>query len=479
MMVSLKKFDERPVLAVLCFAMAAGMFWHFHPGAMSPDSFTILAQARSGVWEDGAPPFMAAIWGILDRAWPGPAGLLMLNLLLFYGGLFLVFCALSARHARTWPWLVLLGLFPPIVGILGAIWTDVMMAAFFSAGIGLFLVSTNCKDHLRNVSGCVALLLLACGAAVRHNGAAAMLPLIVTGLYLVRLRTDAYPAIMRRVVGSIVMGSLLALMIFGLNNMMSRRLVDTHRYFWRVAAVYDIAGASYESQRDLFSPELFPNNSLSDINALYSPRSVTPLVTGEQVHLLPGETPRSGRPFDPALLPMATNPMLLLNWRNVILQHPAAFLKHRWHVFHSLITRSPWGLWAPVFDAIYANDMGVKPRDSVPGIYFDKVKSLAYHSRVFEPCWYLLIAALMVIPCYLMGLRRGNPMLLASAGLFASGLLHMMSLYFLAASADYRFSHWLVTSTSLGCIILVLERRKIAKKTKVAPILPSHSVHPV
>jgi hypothetical protein len=68
------KTDKNAVatlLILLIITMAMQVYLHFAPGAMSPDSFTILAQARSGIFEDGHPPLMAAIWRLLELIEPG------------------------------------------------------------------------------------------------------------------------------------------------------------------------------------------------------------------------------------------------------------------------------------------------------------------------------------------------------------------------------------------------------------------------
>src|ERR1051325_2140122 len=57
----------------------------FYPGVMSPDSFDQWEQGRAWAFNDVHPPVMSALWGLMDRVWAGPAGMLLLHNALFWG----------------------------------------------------------------------------------------------------------------------------------------------------------------------------------------------------------------------------------------------------------------------------------------------------------------------------------------------------------------------------------------------------------
>lgn len=115
--------------------------------------------------------------------------------------------------------------------------------------------------------------------------------------------------------------------------------------------MYDIASVSFWERSYLFYPGLFDGNSLGDFDKLYSPRSLTPLLIGEQVHVLLGQNVEKARAFDVHLIPTSQNSNLLANWADVITDHPLSYFKHRLDVFLALVTRFSWGLWAPEFDS--------------------------------------------------------------------------------------------------------------------------------
>lgn len=453
------------VILLFCaaFSIGAWVFFHFKPGALSPDSLLILKQARTGVFEDGHPPLMAVIWRWVDRIIPGSMGMLLLNLILFYGGLFLVYVWGGFRYKYyALPMLIIAGLFPPIIGILGVIWVDIMMAGFFLSSIGIFLFGF-CIHRERGGGGFffLALLLISMGMAVRHNGAAAAFPLIVFFLYQGIGRQS--PAL-RRVIFSLVGAVGVTVLVFFGARQVSVWIVDEPKYFWRVGALYDIAGVSFRERNYLFNAGLFEENSLEDIDRLYSPRSLTPLLIGEQVHALPGQPVEKARAFNVHLIPPSQNSNLLANWFDVIAKHPAAYLAHRFDVFRSLVTRSPWGLWAPVFEVVYPNDLGVAERVAPHSVYFDQVRLLALESRVFVPLIYICLCAIGVFPTLMLGLIFKNDALLLSSALYGSGFGHMAGLFFFAGSADFRYSHWMITASALGTSFVLLEIVRALKK---------------
>jgi hypothetical protein len=63
----------------------------------------------------------------------------------------------------------------------------------------------------------------------------------------------------------------------------------------------------------------------------------------------------------------------------------------------------------------------------------------------------------MLLPTLVLGLQLKNDALLLSTALYGSGLAHMAGLFFLACSADFRYSHWMITASTLGTSFVLLE----------------------
>jgi hypothetical protein len=453
------KTDKNAVatlLILLIITMAMQVYLHFAPGAMSPDSFTILAQARSGIFEDGHPPLMAAIWRLLELIEPGATCMLLFDLILFYIGLATIYLwALEKYGVGVLPAALTVGLFPPIISILGVIWADLTMAGFFLAAVGINLTGCASKKRRFRLAGLVVATLLACfGIGLRHNGAAAAFPLVSLFLFHA-LPCETRPLI--RLIVSLFAGLLLTLIIFFGVKQVSDRYVDVPRFLWRIGALYDIAGTSNNAKEYLFYSDVLKGNSLQDVYDLYSPRSFTPLVVGQQIHALPGSAVVRAKPFEFDVSNPLLNERLAQNWKDAIVHHPGPYFQHRFHVFMSLTTRSPWGLWASTFDSVYPNNLGIVPRPVRDSVYFSFIKRLAQNSVCFVPLLYLAIGSILLVPALVFGLRLRNDSLLIASALYASGLTHMLGLFFFAASADFRYSHWTITATVVATSLVLLE----------------------
>lgn len=439
-------------MIALAVVMALEVLNHFSPGAMSVDSFAILAQARSGVYSDAHPPLMAMIWSVTDQVIPGPFGMLLTNLVLFYGGLLLIFLWCAQRYGFIClPLFVVVGLYPPVTAILGVIWIDVTMAAFFIGAIGIFLFfGLNERSTMHKVAAVFSLLLILLGLSLRHNGAAAALPLFIFVFYYsISIRNKIW----FRVVSSVALGVLCTFLCFWGVRQANVALTDVKADLWRVGAVYDIAGVSFYEGRYLFDRSIMDGGERVDIETLYSPRSYIPLMTGEQIHALSGSMPKLGKKVELDLKNVNLNKALFSNWVSVVVEHPGAYLKHRYGVFLSLVTRSPWGLWSTIYDWTPPNSLGVPERTATDSRYFELVRR-SIQTFLFVPVYYLLLSLLAVVPALYFSIKIKSEPLTLSVMLYSSGILHMVGLFFFAASGDNRYSHWMIFTTVLATAVL-------------------------
>lgn len=441
-------------LLFLCaFAMTAWMFYYSYPGALSPDSLSMLKQARSGVYFDAHPPFFAMLWRPIDFFFPGSAGILLLNLGLFYGGLLFIFASLRYQYGySTIAGLVLVGLFPPIIGILGAIWLDVVMAAFYLFGLGLLFMAQSTKEiGIKWLCILLSIIFLGYGLALRHNGAAAAIPLFSL-CYLVTTNQSAVT--LKKWMFSLLFGICAAMLGLVIVKNISNQIVSQKSEFWRTGAIYDLAGTSYYSHHNLLDPALFPNQTYENIQNLYVPRSLLPLMWGKQVHALPGQDSIKGEPL--ILAPVDNlNALLFKNWISAITQHPLSYLEHRYRVFETLVTRSPWGLWGPIYRHTEPNDLGIAPgplRQSPIDVYLYTLTS----TPLFVPAIYLVLCFLGTLISARQIINSGQLIYGACLSIFLSGLAHMAGLFFFVGSSDFRYSHWMIICAVLGAALLIL-----------------------
>lgn len=449
------------LLFLVALAMAWEVFVHFTPGAMSPDSFRILEQARSGVLEDGHPPLFAMIWGVIDQVVPGGVGVLLLNLFLFYGGLFLIFVWACRRFGLfVLPAIFIVGLYPPITAILGAIWLDISMAAFFMSAMGVFLSFIESSRRPYVISGSLAAFgLVFLGVSVRHNGAAAAFPLVALFVYLF-----IYNGVSRisRLIFAVISGGLITLLLFAASNQFSNSVTDVKVNLWRVGPIYDIAGVSVRENKCLYYSDVISGCDLNNISKLYSRRSYIPLLLGEQVHALSSDSEYKGSPIALMESNEDLDRRLFVNWIDIAVRHPMAYFSHRLDFFETLITRSPWGLWTTVFDMVYPNSLGIQERSVTDSRYFGFVRGVSQQGLIFLPITYLAITIVLIIPVFFIGFAYGNKVLIVSSSLYFSGLAHMVGLFFFAVSADSRYSHWMIICVVLASVLVLLEFSRAA-----------------
>jgi hypothetical protein len=160
------RFKESYLLALLALLGAAFHFVIFFPGSMSVDSWNQIMQARSGVYADWHPPMMAFLWRLIETFWPGPTGMLVLHLTLFWYALFRFSVHLKSKYMFVRLAVLAIGLLPMVTGIIGAIWKDIGVGA-----CGLLAYSYLCFPGPRKIEA--RLIALACFVyviGVRRNG---------------------------------------------------------------------------------------------------------------------------------------------------------------------------------------------------------------------------------------------------------------------------------------------------------------------
>jgi hypothetical protein len=418
----------------VCFAVTV---YEFAPGYMSWDSVDQLAQARSLKLSDRHPVVMALVWHCLDRVVPGPLGMLIVTNLLYWFGL------AAICNALRWPlWLralalPLIGFYPPVFCIAGAIWKDSLMQAAFLAGVGCFIAFESSRRRLVLVVG---LVLTALGVLVRHNGIAAAWPFVALALLSSSLaRRIREPA--RLIVVSAV--SIVASAAFLLISVKTLAPLAERGDIWQLTASFDLAGISLETNKLAFddgSPALARGAGLKELrkryiltNSLYLFRCnwrgcVSPVVTLE--------TPKE----------LAA---LSRNWRRAILAHPAAYLRHRYAVFREASGLS--GLAAQIgFGPPRSRFVAEYPLPRSAHRLFAWFVSLR-DTPWFRESNYLAAGLVELIAAVVFYVRTGSALPLAFA---SSALSYMLSFFFASGGADYRYSVWPILGVVLACVLL-------------------------
>lgn len=434
---AVRRFDELTTRRVVLW-VAWGLFLIYcYPGYMSTDSVDQLQQARGmQPFHDWHPPMMALLWRPLDWLIAGPFLMLVVQSTAFLFGLDGILRRFMSPRAAAIV-AALIFLWPPVMVVMAVIWKDSQMAAFLLAGTACLL-----SERRRwKVIGCVFLFL---ASGQRFNAAAATLPLV--GLLFV------WPgsAGLRRYAIAAAVWLTITTAAFGANALIAERKT----YPWHGSvALFDIAGtvkyaprmSDDEVRARLTGMTIIPSERLQGhMRTIYSPRA--------WYWLANTETRVIAAPQDATQRAAVT-----ASWKRMVTAYPIAYLQHRKKVFRELLGMTR-GFELVVWSGFSETDsqwliinhraMHSTTQEAWIGFLTEHENSL-----MFRPWAYALLALALLLMC-----RRQR---LAFA-LLSSGIVCELSLFFSAPSADYRYSHWMITSTIMGAALVFTARLRSA-----------------
>lgn len=281
---------------------------------------------------------------------------------------------------------------------------------------------------------------------MRYNGFAAALPPVVL-LFEWRV---GLPRVKRYAIAAAAW-----LAITGAGFGLDAALTDRRAHFWySTLALFDLAGtiryaapiSDDDLREELAGTELLVDHDLyATIRRTYTPRAFRPLVAAP--------TAIWDVPFDGITSPPpAQREAIARAWWRIVTAHPIAYALHRTRVFLQVLDVSVSGLWGPtVRRRPRSNEqfqelglaLGATPLQDG---WTAAASWLARYTPLYWP-WLYLLGGLVV-------LRRGRHHRDVVA-LVLAGFALEASLFVLAPSPDYRYSHWMITCVVLAAVMLI------------------------
>ncbi len=258
----------------------------------------------------------------------------------------------------------------------------------------------------------------------------------------------------------------------------NRALTDYHQYPQQSLFIFDLAGVAVRSGRaDLLDaaagrlPRVLRGRdsiALDALRAHYYPSTWTPLAL------------EAGSPL--AMTDSATEvDALAAAWVRALREQPMAYLRHRAAVFRQVIGAHREPLFAPVYFAIPESS----PDHAMVSRNFridTDVSPLQWRLRsafatlatwtLYRP-WPWLGLNLLVVAAAVWARRP------AVAAIALSGLCYELALFFLAPSADYRYSHWLILATWAALAALAAQWLRNRRVESVRSRAPRRSKYPM
>jgi hypothetical protein len=404
-----------------------------YPGYVTADAADMLVDSRVGLFTDWHSPMLTEIWRIVGFFVSGPAGMVILQSVLFLGGAFcLLRRAMSERAAAVVACCVLLS--PPVIACMAVISPESQLAGFLIAAAAAIASD---RRGIR-IAG-LGLALVASG--MREGAALAVIPVVLLG-FVWREGDGRW----RRYAIAAAAG----LVIVVASALLNRALIDadTGRKDIDLAAL-DITGTIHCSEP-------------RDDAGLLAELSETPLVIRSEIqqhaHELSRDPERAmhgaGRLFG-AVTSDAEREAIVTARREFISAHPSAYVAHRLSQFARVLGLKRGKSWAPVFSdptetvGLQGPLQHAARHSSVQSVMVRMVRALK-RTLLFHPYVYLLLAV-AILPMAAIRRRRD------AATLLASGIGYELALMFVTTTAEFRFSLWLIVSTILGISILIAQ----------------------
>lgn len=307
-------------IAALCALFTIALYY---PGFLSFDGVYQLRQARYGIRDNGHPPLMAYLWRILDFVIPGPAGMLILQTILYWFPLAMICRCLKMVNWLRVVLLLTLGFFPPLFGLLGTIWKDVSMHAFLLAAVACCLIA---RRTARLAFVWAAYVFLFFAAGFRHNALAAALPLLLWNTHIAA-----------RIAGwRVWRASVLAFVILFAGVTFVNRAGVADAQLWRGTLVHDLVGISVRTNTNLLPLELSTASGLSfaDLKSIYVGWHLDSLFHPEARPLFKLPPDVTAKPF---ILEGVDSRKIRDAWLSAISAHPSAYVAHRMELIRKLL----------------------------------------------------------------------------------------------------------------------------------------------
>jgi hypothetical protein len=415
---------------------------------MSFDSAFQWQQGRLGQYEDGHPPLMAMLWGVVDRVVPGPLGMFALQAVLLWTAL----AGIGAGLAVPPRWRALLvlswGLWPPVFGLLAHVWKDVWTMALFALAVWALQAELRRPSGWLRAAAFAALLL---GCAFRHNAISGALPLVAWWAART-LRAHARPA--GRAAWRLLGLTLAAALVLQLGAGLPARhpAVRRVRAVWSPVALWDMAAVSLREGWLVFPPGFAtPELTLYELQDYFSDYSATTIFqTG---HL---------RTTLYTSFSDEDEHRLLEAWLRLPVDHGRAWTAHRLRLLSLLFgwdraTRPDFQVLSPVRYELAGNPQ-LQYHPSRAQRYVMGGLMLLTGTLLFAGWAYLLLAfATAVVAANLVSRGRALPQAGLALAVALSCLTYSLPLVLVAGSAEFRYLAWPVLAALLAPPLLATD----------------------
>ncbi|MGH8499529.1 MAG: hypothetical protein ACRERV_12100, partial [Methylococcales bacterium] len=339
-----------------------------------------------------------------------------------------------------------LGFWPPLWGLSLHLWKDIGAMSFFCLAAAFLAYDYRNAHRVWRLS---ALLCVVLACAYRHNalsaGAIFLVYLVYTEVSLNSWKPSSKKKIMA--LGSLLLVATVQLILMLPNYLL--KLKDEP--LWPLQAQWDIAAVSVRENQLLFPPGwTSPKLTMELLKQDFDPSVNVPVFKSSLIYINP-YYPMSEQDFS----------VLKKAWWRLPLDHPKAYLQHRWYVSKNLLgwqdVAHPNYVFAPGIVSYKDNPEIAAQSAALTNSVQARLLSLVETPLFFGWC-YLLLASVAFVWAWA---KRNSLALMLSA----SALFYVLPLVILAPSCDFRYLAWMLQGSLLGLLaILALPADKHFKR---------------
>jgi hypothetical protein len=399
------------------------------PGWMSSDSLDQYRQALTTQFTDWHPPVMAAIWSVASVFAPGPLGMLVFHLGLYWGALLLLASLFTERKPVVAAAILLAGLLPFTANLAPIIWKDVGVAVYLMMAAALLVASYVNKRE----PSLLVLILLFLASASRWNAWLAVVPLVFLFCHL-RLAQRSWT--LKITLAMFVVGIIPIAISF-----LNYTVLGAKRTFpWQAIAMHDLAalGCARHPERVMVPQQFLTVHSNEQrVCAAYAAGIADPL-------------------FFPSDAPFRFNQAgtedLVREWLASVRSNPIAYLEHRTKFYLAFLRVGQSHGDYLIHAQIDTNDLGLEHRPNAVSVALLKY-TMSFSSTPFVKPWFWLSALLVIL-----AVSASQRHWLASAVLL-SGLLYLLPYYFVGLAPSFRYAYWSIWACLIGVAVLIAVHR--------------------
>jgi hypothetical protein len=430
------------MIAAATLQLAA--FW---PGIMIWDAIRQYRQSLSGVYDDWHPPAMNWLWRQLLPIHSGPAPMLALQALLYWGG-FALLAAAALRRGR--PWLAAAiascALLPIPFVLTGAVLKDSLMAGTLLFASGLIAWRREDEWPLR----IAAILLLIAAATLRFNAVPACLPLFVVAL----------PAAWRRTWHRLALTTIVATVPLVAAMPVANRLLHAqHSGVELSLVIYDLGGIGRYAGIDAFPPV-----GVADPVAVNA-HCYRPVSWDSYAWWGPEPCPIGFTNLQPVFAARHLDPYAL--WAKAIVAHPLAYAEHRLAHFDNNSRFLVDDADLPTLSL--QTDPNPWNFRLAPSALRDTLGAIAIWSSHTPLGWPICWLALGLGVLWLAWRQPDRTLALPLA---LSAWLYGISYLPLSVASEIRYHFWTATGIALATAILLADARGIPKRRLAIAFVP-------